>query len=53
VGDLLRHPRLNHRPEVAGGVLETEAGAQLRAFFAERRVEAGPRSSVDPVVGSA
>ena len=37
VGDLLRHPRLNHRPEVTGGVLEDECGALLRAFFAERR----------------
>ena len=37
VGDLLRHPRLNHRPEVMGGVLEVESGALLRAFFAERR----------------
>jgi len=37
VGDLLRHPRLNHRPEVVGGVLESECGALLREFFAERR----------------
>lgn len=37
VGDLLRHPRLNHRPEVRGGVLEEECGAGLRAFFAARR----------------
>ena len=37
VGDLLRHPRLNHRPEVMAGVLEAECGALLRAFFAERR----------------
>jgi tRNA(adenine34) deaminase len=37
VGDLLRHPRLNHRPEVAGGVLEDECGALLRDFFAARR----------------
>jgi tRNA(adenine34) deaminase len=37
VGDVLRHPRLNHRPEVAGGVLEAESGALLREFFAERR----------------
>jgi tRNA(adenine34) deaminase len=37
VGDLLRHPRLNHRPEVAGGVLENECGALLRDFFAARR----------------
>ena len=36
-GDLLRHPRLNHRPEVTGGVLETECGAVLREFFAARR----------------
>jgi tRNA(adenine34) deaminase len=37
VGDLLRHPRLNHRPEVLGGVLEEECGAVLRDFFAARR----------------
>jgi tRNA(adenine34) deaminase len=37
VGDLLRHPRLNHRPEVRGGVLEAECGALLREFFAARR----------------
>ena len=37
VGDLLRHPRLNHRPEVVSGVLESECGALLREFFAERR----------------
>jgi tRNA(adenine34) deaminase len=39
VGDLLRHPRLNHRPEVIGGVMETECGVLLRQFFAERRAE--------------
>jgi tRNA(adenine34) deaminase len=37
VGDLLRHPRLNHRPEVAGGILEEECGALLRDFFTARR----------------
>jgi len=37
VGDLLRHPRLNHRPEVAGGVLDGECGALLRDFFTARR----------------
>ena len=37
VGDLLRHPRLNHRPEVASGVLEAECAAALRDFFALRR----------------
>ena len=37
VGDVLRHPRLNHRPEVQGGVCEAEAGPLLREFFAARR----------------
>ena len=37
VGDLLRHPRLNHRPEVRGGVLAEECGELLRSFFAPRR----------------
>ena len=35
--DLLRHPRLNHRAEVFGGVLAEECGALLTRFFAERR----------------
>lgn len=35
--DLLRHPRLNHRAEVRGGVLEEECRALLAGFFAERR----------------
>jgi tRNA(adenine34) deaminase len=37
VGDLLRHPRLNHRPEVLGGVVAEECGEVLRAFFRGRR----------------
>ena len=37
VEDLLRHSRLNHRPEVASGVLDAECGALLRDFFAARR----------------
>jgi len=37
VGDLLRHPSLNHRVEVVGGVDEEECGQLLRGFFAERR----------------
>ena len=44
VEDLLRHPRLNHRPQVLGGVLEAECGAQLREFFRGRR---GAPSAVD------
>jgi len=37
VGDLLRHPRLNHRPEVRGGVRADEAALLLREFFVSRR----------------
>jgi len=37
VGDVLRHPKLNHRPEVQGGVLAGECGALLSDFFAARR----------------
>jgi tRNA(Arg) A34 adenosine deaminase TadA len=37
VGDLLRHPRLNHRPEVLGGVRADESSSLLSAFFARRR----------------
>lgn len=37
VGDLLRHPRLNHRPEVLGGAMDEECGAVLRDFFAGQR----------------
>jgi len=37
VGDLLRHPRLNHRVEVVGGVEEQACGQLLRAFFREKR----------------
>jgi len=35
--DLVRDPRLNHRVEVASGVLAEEAGDLLRDFFASRR----------------
>lgn len=37
VGDLLRHPRLNHRPEVVGDVEAAACGALLRSFFEPRR----------------
>ena len=37
-------PALNHRVEVAGGVLESECTALMRAFFAERRVADKDRS---------
>jgi tRNA(adenine34) deaminase len=35
--DVLGEPRLNHRPEVTGGVLADESAALLAAFFASRR----------------
>ncbi len=37
VGDLLRHPRLNHQPQVLGGIMEAEGGEPLAAFFSSRR----------------
>ena len=37
VGDVLRHPALNHHPEVIGGVLAEEAGLLLTQFFGGRR----------------
>jgi tRNA(adenine34) deaminase len=39
--DVLRDTRLNHRPEVIGGVLAAECGAVLRDFFAVRRRPGG------------
>ena len=42
VGDLLRHPRLNHRPEVVTGVLAEECGELISRFFRARRVVAEP-----------
>jgi tRNA(adenine34) deaminase len=35
--DVLRDTRLNHRPEVIGGVLAEECGDLLRDFFESRR----------------
>jgi tRNA(adenine34) deaminase len=35
--DAVRDRRLNHRPEVVGGVMADEAGARLRDFFQQRR----------------
>lgn len=37
VGDLLRHPRLNHRPEVSAGVDAEACGSLVSAFFQSRR----------------
>jgi tRNA(adenine34) deaminase len=35
--DVLAEPHLNHRPQVAGGLLAQECGGMLSAFFASRR----------------
>ena len=35
--DVVRDRRLNHRPEVIGGVMADEAGARLRDFFTGHR----------------
>ena len=37
VYDLLRQPRLNHRPEVVSGLLAAECGELLKRFFSTRR----------------
>ena len=37
VADLLRHPRLNHRPEVLAGVRGSECAELLTQFFRSRR----------------
>ena len=38
--DVIHEPRLNHRVEVASGVLAEECGALLKEFFARKRLEA-------------
>ncbi len=35
--DVVRDRRLNHRPDVVGGVLADETGAMLREFFVNQR----------------
>ena len=41
IADLLRHPRLNHCPEVLAGVMKDECGALLTEFFRARRASGG------------
>jgi tRNA(adenine34) deaminase len=38
VYDLLRNPRLNHRPEVVSGLFAEECGDLLKRFFQARRL---------------
>jgi tRNA(adenine34) deaminase len=45
VTDLLRHPRLNHRPEVLAGICAAESSELLSGFFRARR---GSASQTDP-----
>jgi tRNA(adenine34) deaminase len=35
--NVLAEPRLNHRPDAAGGLLAEESAELLREFFASRR----------------
>ena len=37
VGDLLRHPQLNHRPEVRAGVLADDCARLIEDFFRAQR----------------
>ena len=37
VGDLLRHPALNHRVQVTGGIEEEACARLLQTFFEDRR----------------
>lgn len=52
VGDLLRHPRLNHRPEVIGGCLAVESGALLQQFFQGLRPQPEPEGRAVGAGGS-
>jgi tRNA(adenine34) deaminase len=47
VTDLLRHPRLNHRPDVLAGVRAAECAELLTEFFRARRAsESDPLSAM-------
>jgi len=37
LGDIVRHPRLNHRVEVIGGIEEAVSARLLQEFFAAKR----------------
>jgi tRNA(adenine34) deaminase len=37
VYDLLRHPRMNHRPEVIGGLMAEDCADLLKRFFQSKR----------------
>ena len=48
VGDIVRHHKLNHTPEVLAGVEAATSAAMLREFFAERRRRADASSAEKP-----
>lgn len=49
LGNLVEDPRLNHRAEVCGGVLEEASASLLRSFFrARRRQDEGAEESDRP-----
>jgi tRNA(adenine34) deaminase len=43
LGDIVRHPRLNHRAEVVAGLMAEECGVLLKEFFARRRDDPASR----------
>jgi tRNA(adenine34) deaminase len=44
--DVVRDRRLHHRPQVLGGVLESECAALLTGFFADHRTRIAPAGPV-------
>ncbi len=42
IEDILRHPRLNHSPQVQGGLLEDDCAVMLTDFFESRRLPPEP-----------
>lgn len=54
LANLVQHPRLNHRVQLATGVLADEAGEVLRAFFrARRRSRVNPQDTAELPSGAA
>ncbi|MEZ6010189.1 MAG: tRNA adenosine(34) deaminase TadA [Planctomycetota bacterium] len=54
LGNVVTDPRLNHRPDVIGGVGEAASADLLRTFFRARRKggELGPRGRPDATAGA-
>lgn len=45
--NIVDHPALNHNPEVRAGLMQAEASALLREFFADRRERTGAERPVE------